>query len=147
MAKQTNKPAEVSKDTLSPGDKVGATTPKELTPDMKLKEAPTWDTLAKVEVELEVKSKKLEALNVQLNLQREGLKKWEAELLKRAEKLAENGKASKIDPTYLKKLTNCFLNGTVEEYIRTSAEQFEGVTKENFLNTVKDAAEEVLTNP
>lgn len=142
VSKEAKQPKDEKKELIS----VGSTYPLE-NPDDQLKEAPTWEALAKVEVELEVRAKKLEAFSVLLDRKEEGLEKWEEELKKRAQKLVDSGKAPQEDTTYVKKLTNCFSNGTVEEYIRTSAEQFEGVTKQNFLNAVKEAAEEVLLNP
>lgn len=79
----------------------------------------------------------------ELNKKEADLNKWAKELAERAKK----GKGKPEDITYNKKLTNCYINGTVEEYLRTSAEQFEDPAKQNFLNAVKEAADNILTNP
>ena len=94
--------------------------------------------------ELQDRADELNKKEATLKEHADSLKDWAKELADKAKK--GKGKASKEDATYAKKLSGCFLNGTVEEYIRTSAEQFEGETRNNFLNTIIDGAEAVKAN-
>ena len=107
--------------------------------------------LDKKEAELEERAMKFEGSMRglqdkanKLNIKEADLNKWAKELAEKAKK--GKGKTSKEDATHAKKLSNCFLHGTVEEYIRTSAESFEGEARHNFLNAIVEAGQAVKAN-
>lgn len=129
MANKKNKKKsaeEVSKETVQPD-----INPKDEGLEKRKKELSDW-------------TDDLNDREVKLSKQEADLNDWAKELEEKAKK--GKGKTSKEDATYTKKLSNCFLNGTVEEYIRTSAEQFEGEARHNFLNALIEGAEAVKAN-
>lgn len=164
MAKKNeNKPAEeVSKETVQPE----GTNPKDETIEVIQKTVAEQrkkfnEEKAKLESyygELQDKAAELDEVTKVQEVQAEKLIEWEERIAKYEANLKDwatelgekakkgKGKASKEDGTYAKKLSNCFLNGSVEEYIRTSAEQFEGEARHNFLNAIIEGSEAVKAN-
>lgn len=132
--KNKNKSAEkISKETQQPEGKVEVNAPS-------LEERA--NKLESLGGELQDRADELNGREEKIAKQEANLNDWAKELAERAKK----GKVSKQDATYAKKLSNCFLNGSVEEYIRTSAEQFGGEARNNFLNAIIDGAEAVKAN-